>query len=240
MEFDNVKNWWKDLVSILNTPINPDIANRFLKVTNDIHSILNEDSYKHCQEYHDFMSNYSYADVHDLVIEKNESCDLLTNESILSLISYVNKVYVEIGLIIDKDRFESLQECYEVYRIGAYKACALLVLSQIEGIMNQCIQYKEISKIKHEAGKDKSSKKGLHSKKEKMFSYKPGMYDPFPAFNQIFNILLSSERNEMSHHGVVKDAKIKSFFFLLMLLSVAANIRHIFEGESLTASSEEI
>jgi len=198
-----------------------------IKRMDNISYLLSKETYKNCQEYYDFFYNFSYRDLDELVNDKNENCDLLTNESMHLLKEYIEKVYRDTEVVIDEERLETLNECYQVYSIGAYKACALLILSQIEGVINQCIIYKEKLCKKDPVLGKKKSLNGLDDKKKKLYSYDENMHDPFPAFKNSFENLVALERNSMSHDGIISNAKIKSFFFLLILLSVAGNVRYI-------------
>jgi len=222
-DYSELKGFFSKLVEIFTSEavkVRLEILNMF----------LSEESYKNCPEYRDFFNNYSFNDVNDLVNERDDKCDLLTFKSVSLLKGYIEKVYAELEPIVSADRLETLNECLDVYRIGAYKACALLLLSQIEGIMMQCIKYKEAVNTGLEtANKNKLS--GIHDKKEALYKLDGSMYDPFPVFKRVFNTLITLERNTMSHDGILVDAKLKSFFFFVILLSVAGNVRYIIKKE---------
>lgn len=211
-----------------------------IKRLDTLHILLSEESYKNCPEYQAFFDNYSLSDVDDLVNDRNENCDLLTCESVSSLKGYIEKIYGEIREIVHQDRIDTLNECFEVYRIGAYKACALLVLSQIEGLMNQFINYKNKIIVDAQSPKRNSKPSGLHDKKELFYSYEKDMHDPFPIFKRVFTNLVQFERNTMSHDGILNDAKIKSFFFFVILLSVAGNIRYMLNKAPQHSNNESI
>jgi len=211
-----------------------------IKRLDSLHLFLSEESYKNCPEFQDFMDNYSLSDVDELVNDRNENCDLLTCESVSSLKEYIETIYGEIRNIIDQDRFDTLNECFEVYKIGAYKACALLVLSQIEGIMNQFINYKNKMEMDAKNIKKKSKPSGLHDKKVVFYSYEPDMHDPFPIFKIVFTNLVQLERNVMSHDGILTATKIKSFFFFVFLLSIAGNIRYMLNKTSQHGNNESV